>query len=176
VVHNGNEIHLTPINSTLQLTPNLAHYDKYHEKPVDEKSASEIKQADKTIQMSLKKTEDTNMQEIDQAERRKQFSMETWSKLSVFNESCIESQDLIHSLYSSTEAEISCASSPSEYLDMLSKKLSIVPADITGKKKEQILLPRTGRLLADTKDLGLDAIIENLMVNGLFKSSLLRIK
>jgi hypothetical protein len=166
VVHAGNQIHLTPINSTLQLSPNLAHYDKYHEKPTEEKTAADIK-PDKTIQMSLKRSEDTDVKEIDQAERRKQFAMEPWTNLNVFNESCIESQDLIHSLYSSTEADISCLSSPREYLDMLSPKLSIVPADVSGKAREQYLLPRTGRLNNDVKGLGLDAIVENLMVNGI---------
>jgi hypothetical protein len=117
--------------------------------------------------MSLKKNEDIDVKEIDQAERRKQFAMEHWGKLNVFNENCIESQDLIHSLYSCSEAELSCVSSPKEYLDMLSPKLSIVPADISGKAREQYLLPRTGRLNNDVKGLGLDAIIENLMVNGI---------
>ncbi|KAI8083939.1 DNA-directed RNA polymerase III subunit Rpc5 [Thamnidium elegans] len=132
VIRDG-ELHLTPINTTVQLRPGFKYIDKIDEKwkaankriqdveKQEEKKKGVDPNTAQTLQVSVKNAErEGNM-------RRNVYSMsvrnaeeEDWQPIVYYDETSLPAEKVSEKLYSATKEHLECKTTNAEYLDQLS--------------------------------------------------------
>jgi hypothetical protein len=127
------ELHLTPINTTIQLRPGFKYIDKIDEKwkaankriqdveKQEEKKKGVDPNTAQTVQVSVKNAErEGNI-------RRNLYSMavrnaeeEDWQPIVYYDETSLQAEKVSEKLYSVSKETLECTTSNAEYLDQLS--------------------------------------------------------
>lgn len=127
------ELHLTPISTTVQLRPGFKYIDKIDEKwkaankriqdvekQEEKKKSVEVNTAT-TVQVSVKNAErEGNI-------RRNLYSMavrnaeeEDWQPIVYYDETSLQAEKVSEKLYASSKETLACVTRNAEYLDQLS--------------------------------------------------------
>ncbi|CEP08103.1 hypothetical protein [Parasitella parasitica] len=127
------ELHLTPVNTTIQLRPGFKYIDKIDEKwkaankriqdveKQEEKKRETDANTAQTVQVSVKNTErEGNL-------RRNLYSMavrnaeeEDWQPIVYYDEHSLQAEKVSEKLYSTTKETLTCKTTNADYLDQLS--------------------------------------------------------
>ncbi|KAI7900715.1 DNA-directed RNA polymerase III subunit Rpc5 [Cokeromyces recurvatus] len=126
------ELHITPINTTVQLRPGFKYIDKIDEKwkaankrIQDVEKQEERKQNDtgtaQTVQVSVKNAEREG------SIRKNLYSMavrnaeeEEWQPIVYYDENSLQAEAVSEKLYTQSKEPLKCTTTKSEYLDQLS--------------------------------------------------------
>ncbi|KAI8644531.1 DNA-directed RNA polymerase III subunit Rpc5 [Parasitella parasitica] len=127
------ELHLTPINTTIQLRPGFKYIDKIDEKwkaankriqdveKLEEKKREVDTNTAQAVQVSVKNTErEGNI-------RRNVYSMavrnaddEDWQPIVYYDENSLQAEKVSEKLYATAKETLTCSTTNAEYLDQLS--------------------------------------------------------
>lgn len=131
------ELHLTPINTTVQLRPGFKYIDKIDEKwkaankriqdveKQEEKKKGVDANTAQTVQVSVKNAEREG------GIRRNLYSMavrnaeeEDWQPIVYYDETSLQAEKVSEKLYSASKELLDCTTTNAEYLDQLSGQKS----------------------------------------------------
>ncbi|KAI8079691.1 DNA-directed RNA polymerase III subunit Rpc5 [Gilbertella persicaria] len=126
------ELHVTPISTTVQLRPGFKYIDKIDEKwkaankriqdveKQEEKKRNTDPEKAQTLQVSVKNAEPQGI-------RRNLYSMavrnaeeEDWQPIVYYDENSLQAEKVSEKLYSTSKEELECTTAKTEYLDLLS--------------------------------------------------------
>ncbi|KAG1440069.1 hypothetical protein G6F56_012057 [Rhizopus delemar] len=127
------ELHLTPINTTVQLRPGFKYIDKIDdkwkaankriqdvEKQEEKKKVAETNQA-QSVQVSVKNVERSgNIRKNQYSMAVKNADEEDWQPIAYYDEYSLQAEKVSEKLYAVNREELQCTTSNEEYLDQLS--------------------------------------------------------
>ncbi|KAJ3045652.1 DNA-directed RNA polymerase III subunit RPC5 [Rhizophlyctis rosea] len=166
------ELHLTPVNATLQLRPSLQYIDKMNEKKraTTQRANAELRKEEdpsyedegKLVQLAVRALEDKEGAKKAIAQQmEEEIEREQWVDMDVFGVQTDESLSKAAELFSWTKDELECKTSGDQYLDDIHPRTVMAE-----KKKDEKILVRRGIPLADMAVLALPDQLRALLLNA----------
>ncbi|KAL7320917.1 hypothetical protein PS15m_000754 [Mucor circinelloides] len=127
------ELHLTPINTTIQLRPGFKYIDKIDEKwkaankriqdveKLEEKKRGTDPNTAQTLQVSVKNTErEGNMRKNLYSMAVRNAEEEDWQPIVYYDENSLQAEKVSEKLYATSKEPLNCITTNADYLDQLS--------------------------------------------------------
>ncbi|KAI8366938.1 DNA-directed RNA polymerase III subunit Rpc5 [Choanephora cucurbitarum] len=134
----NNELHMTPMTTTVQMRPGFKYIDKIDEKwkaankriqdveKQEEKKKNTDPNTAQALQVSVKNAESHGMRKNLYSMAVRNAEEEEWQAIVYYDENSLQAETVSEKLYALTRDELECKTTKDEYLDLLSSQKTIV--------------------------------------------------
>ncbi|TPX59967.1 hypothetical protein SpCBS45565_g07619 [Spizellomyces sp. 'palustris'] len=171
----NDELHLTPIATSLQLRPSLFYIDKISEKQAkryeedsleaNKRANPEYEEEAKVLSVVIKGPDDKDaIRKAAQAELQRKAEEEPWLPLSIHHSQSEESRLMVSKLYSLSPSDVDFVGTGKEYLDEINPSITAIRLD------QQDVQLKQGFTLKEIGLLPLKDKMKALLMNGAFST------